>query len=232
MDKDKEMPFTLDQVVPWGRSFDEYVRMFRLSAEDLQRSILGCADGPSGFNSEMKREGHRVISCDPLYQFTAKEIESRISETCHQVLEQTSRNKDNFVWDTIKSVEELGKVRMEAMRKFLDDYDQGKREGRYCAEKLPSLPFAARQFDLALCSHFLFLYTGQLSLDFHRSSIHEMCRVASEVRIFPLIDLEVTRSPYVEVIIPELEHRGFTVRIEKVPYEFQRGGNEMMRISR
>ena len=224
------MSFTLDHVVPWGRSFDEYVRMFYLTEEDLNRRILGCADGPSSFNSEMKPHGHRVISCDPLYRFSAKEIESRISETYDTVIEQTSRNKSNFVWDTIQSVEELGKVRMDAMRKFLDDYEQGKKDGRYLAEELPVLPFAAKQFDLALCSHFLFLYTGQLSLDFHRSSIHEMCRVAREVRIFPLIDLGVTKSPYVELIIPELEQCGFKVSIEQVPYEFQRGGNEMMKI--
>jgi hypothetical protein len=31
--------FELDQVVPWGRSFDEYVRMFALSDEDLGRTI-------------------------------------------------------------------------------------------------------------------------------------------------------------------------------------------------
>jgi hypothetical protein len=225
------MPFTLDHVVPWGRSFDEYVRMFHLNEEDQKRRILGCADGPSSFNSEMSVRGHRVISCDPLYRFSANEIEGRIHETYDTVMEQTSRNKGNFVWDTIQSVEELGKVRMEAMRKFLDDYDQGKREGRYMAEELPVLPFAAKEFDLALCSHFLFLYTGQLSWDFHRSSILEMCRVAREVRIFPLIDLGVTKSPYVELIIPELEQCGFEVGIEQVPYEFQRGGNEMMRIS-
>jgi hypothetical protein len=33
--------FTLDHVVPWGRSFDEYRRMFALTSEDLDRRILG-----------------------------------------------------------------------------------------------------------------------------------------------------------------------------------------------
>ncbi|MEW5803278.1 MAG: SAM-dependent methyltransferase [bacterium] len=224
------MPFTLDRVVPWGRSFDEYVRMFHLTGNDLRRAILGCADGPSSFNSEMKAAGYKVVSCDPLYQFTAKQIEGRINETYNRVMEQTVQNKDNFIWDTIQSVEELGKVRMEAMRKFLADYDQGKGDGRYLIAELPALPFSEMQFDLALCSHFLFLYTGQLSLEFHQNSILEMCRVAREVRIFPLIDLCLTKSPYVEAILPELGQCGFEVKIEKVAYEFQRGGNEMMRI--
>jgi len=37
--------FTLDQVVPWGRSFDEYVRMLALSDVDLQKTMLGFALG-------------------------------------------------------------------------------------------------------------------------------------------------------------------------------------------
>ena len=38
--------FTLDKVVPWGRSFDEYRRMFALTEIDLRRTIVGCGDGP------------------------------------------------------------------------------------------------------------------------------------------------------------------------------------------
>ncbi len=44
--------FTLDQVVPWGRSFDEYRNMFALADTDLRSKILGCADGPESFNAE------------------------------------------------------------------------------------------------------------------------------------------------------------------------------------
>ena len=47
----------LDQVVPFGRSFDEYVRMFSLSEADLQCSILSVADGPASFNAEGTEKG-------------------------------------------------------------------------------------------------------------------------------------------------------------------------------
>lgn len=58
------------KIVPWGRSFEEYLRTFALSEEDLSRNILDCAGGPAGFNVEMHRRGRRVVSCDPLYRFT------------------------------------------------------------------------------------------------------------------------------------------------------------------
>ena len=35
------MVMKLDKVVPFGRSLDEYIKMFDLSAEDLPKNILG-----------------------------------------------------------------------------------------------------------------------------------------------------------------------------------------------
>jgi hypothetical protein len=222
--------FTLDQVVPWGRSFDEYRRMFALTEAELRLTILGCGDGPASFNAEATRRGAKVTSADPIYQWTTGQIQARIAATYDEILDQTRRNADEFVWDAILSVEELGQVRMAAMQEFLADYAPGKAEGRYVPAALPTLPFSDAAFDLALCSHFLFLYTDQLSEAFHRSAIQEMCRVAAEVRIFPLLALGGRRSPYVDQTIDDLRHSAFDVTIEHVPYEFQRGGNQMMRI--
>jgi hypothetical protein len=146
------------------------------------------------------------------------------------VLGQTRANRDLYLWEAIKSPEELGRVRLAAMRDFLADYDLGKSEGRYVAAELPSLPFPSASFDLALCSHFLFLYTDHLSLAFHVQAIEAMCRVASEVRIFPLLTYNAQPSPYIEPLTERLREAGHPVSIDNVPYEFQRGGNKMMRI--
>jgi hypothetical protein len=156
------MALQYEQIVPWGRSWDEYLRMFRLTDEDLHRRILGCADGPASFNAGMFKRGLRVVSCDPLYQLNAGQIEDRIEATSRNVLEQTRRNQEKFVWDRITSPQELGRVRLKAMREFLLDYDRGRREGRYVAAELPKLPFESSSFELALCSNFLFLYADSL----------------------------------------------------------------------
>jgi hypothetical protein len=222
--------FTLEQVVPWGRSFDEYCRMFRLSGEDLARRILGCGDGPAAFNVEASRRGATVISCDPIYRWDPIQIRGRIAETYGQVLDQARRNAGDFVWEAIPSIDELGRLRMAAMEEFLADFDLGKSEGRYVTAELPSLPFADDSFDLALCSHLLFLYSQHLGEEFHRASFRELCRVAGEVRIFPLVALGGQPSPYVDLAIAEIRAADCEVTIERVPYEFQRGANEMMRI--
>ena len=49
------MPFTLADIVPWGRSYDEYRLMFGLDAADLAGRIVGCADGPARFNADATR---------------------------------------------------------------------------------------------------------------------------------------------------------------------------------
>lgn len=56
------MGFTLDQVVPWGRSYEEYLAMFALTEADLHKRILGCGDGPASFNAELTKRGGKVIS--------------------------------------------------------------------------------------------------------------------------------------------------------------------------
>jgi hypothetical protein len=225
------MAFTLDQIVPWGRTFVEYRRMFGLTDRDLGRRILGCGDGPASFNAEATRCGVCVLSVDPIYAFDRAELEQRFQTVRAEVLRQTELNRDEFVWDYFQSVEQLGEMRSRAMADFLADFEVGRRAGRYVVGELPHLPLAADSRDLALVSHLLFLYSRQLDLDFHRRAIAELLRVAPEVRIFPLLQLGATPSPHLEPILQEF---GCTHRVEVLPvdYEFQRGGNRMLRIVR
>ena len=81
------MGFKLENVVPWGRSLEEYIRMFNLTADDLRLKILDCAGGPASFNVEMTRKGYNVISCDPIYQFSVDEIAQRIQETYQTIID-------------------------------------------------------------------------------------------------------------------------------------------------
>ena len=224
------MAFTLDEIVPWGRSFEEYRRMFALSEDDLGLRILGCADGPASFNAGLTKQGGAVVSVDPLYRFSREEIRSRIDQVFETVLEETRKNAHEFLWTSIPSVERLGEIRREAMADFLEDYPRGLEEGRYRDASLPELPFGERTFHLALCSHYLFLYSSHISLDFHLRSIRELCRVAREIRIFPLLELGAVPSRHLEPVMESFSREGSRVSIETVPYEFQQGGNRMMRI--
>ena len=224
------MAFRLEEVVPWGRSFEEYQAMFALSDKDLSGRILGCADGPASFNAGLTKRGGKIVSADPLYRFSREEIRNRIDQIFETVLGETRKNAHEFVWETIPSVEVLGRTRREAMDDFLDDYPEGLDAERYIDASLPELPFREKEFELALCSHYLFLYSPHLSHDFHLRSIRELCRVAREVRIFPLLELGAVPSRHLDEIQQKLQEPEYSVSIVPVEYEFQRGGNRMMTV--
>ena len=96
------MAFTVDKVVPWGRSYEEYVAMFNLTDYDLAHRILGCGDGPASFNSELTKRGGHAVSVDPIYSFSAGQIQTRINETCETVMRQTYENRSDYVWTAIR----------------------------------------------------------------------------------------------------------------------------------
>jgi hypothetical protein len=224
------MAFQLTDVVPWGRTFAEYAAMFALDDMDRSRSILGCGDGPASFNAEALQRNVKVVSADPLYQFSVPQIRKRIADTAPVIATQIKENAQDFVWDHFKSVTELVAARMKAMQVFLADFEAGLQQGRYVPAELPDLPFFDGTFDLALCSHFLFLYSEQRDAHFHIQALRELCRVAQEVRIFPLLELNGARSRHLSEVISALETGGCIVTIEPVNYEFQKGGNQMLRL--
>ena len=225
------MSFKLNSVVPWGRNISEYREMFLLSGEDMKKRIAGFGDGPASFNCQASEQGSSVTSFDPIYQFSEKELSDRINEVRDTVIQQMRENMENYVWDKITSVEQLEEIRMSAMRMFLADFEQGKKEHRYIYHELPDrLPCADNSFDIGLSSHFLLMYTA-LGYDFHVDAITEMLRVCKEVRIFPLCDLDSNSSEMIEKVI-EYFRKSYAVEIKETDYEFQKGANRLLIIKK
>jgi hypothetical protein len=226
------MVMKLEQVVPFGRSLDEYVRMFNLTEKDLRRSILGVGDGPASFNAEGTRMGHQITSIDPLYVFNANQIRHRFEQVVDNIIEQIEQTPEDWVWTYHGSPNGLRKNRERVIRIFCEDYETGRAEGRYAVGALPKLNYQDGEYDLGLSSHLLFLYSDHFDQKFHFDSIREMLRVCQEVRIFPLLTLMLQPSPYVGAIAEQLEQLGYHCEIQTTAYELQRGGNQMLKITR
>lgn len=224
------MVMKLERVVPFGRSLAEYRSMFALSDDDLDKAIVGIGDGPASFNAEMFALGKPVVSVDPLYVFRSDEIERQFYSVVDNIIAQVKATPDDWVWSHHRSPDHLKENRVNVLHRFVADYEVGKATGRYVVGELPSIDFENGAFHLALCSHFLFLYSDHLTYECHRASILEMLRLAPEARIFPLLTLMLEPSPYVKPLIEDLKSEGLNLTIEKVGYELQRGGNEMLRI--
>lgn len=225
------MEFELDKVVPWGRNLKEYREMFNLSDNDLDKNIISFGDGPASFNSELNHIGKKCISVDLIYQFSEIELKERFEVVKNQVMKQVRNNTDNFTWKSIKNPDELENLRINSMTDFLKDFSKGKKSGRYIYHSLPNkLNFKEQTFDLGLSSHFLLLYP-KLGIGFHIKSLNEMLRLCKEIRIFPMLNLNAEKSEMLDDIITHFK-RNYLINIEKVKYEFQKGGNEMLTIKR
>jgi SAM-dependent methyltransferase len=223
--------FRLERVVPWGRRLAEYRRMFDLRAADLARGVLDIGGGPASFTAEIARDGIRALAVDPLYAAAPEAIRRRFRATKDEVLAQAAANREAYRWEEIPSVAALGAARTEALETFLADFAAPEGRRRYAAGALPHLPFAAGSAGLALCSHLLFTYSAALGEDFHLAALRELCRVAAVVRVFPLVTMASEPSPLVAPLRRALRREGYAARIREVPYEFQRGGNQMMEVT-
>ncbi|WP_020586143.1 hypothetical protein [Desulfobacter curvatus] len=105
----------------------------------------------------------------------------------------------------------------------------GKKAGRYINGSLPVLPFNDDEFELALCSHYLFLYSEHVTLNQHILSLKELCRVSKEVRIYPLLSIEDNeQSKHLNPVMTSLLSSGISTSLVSVEYEFQKGAKEML----
>ena len=220
--KDIKLDTPFKEVAIWGRNLIEYIRMFYLPVEFIQLKILDCAGGPSSFNYEMTKLGCSIISCDPIYALSKNKIEEKINETYEIIINELAKENE------VKSQNDFINVRLSAMKLFLDDYEKGKAEKRYIFSELPNLPFSSNQFDILLCSNFLFTYTHLLTLEFHIDSIREMSRVANEVRIFPVCTMDREISDYLKPITEVLSKENYLVELLTVNYEIQNGANQIL----
>jgi hypothetical protein len=59
-----------------------------------------------------------------------------------------------------------------------------------------------------------------------------MCRVADEARVFPLLTYDGEPSPLLAPVVEELRAQGYETKVRPVPYEFQRGGDQLLCVSR
>lgn len=225
------------KILPWGRTLREYRAMFALDALPFgwalsEARVLDVGGGPASFTAEISELGARALACDPLYARSADEIEAAIETARREIMAVVRRDRERFVWDTFESPEVLERVRLGAMARFLADYEAGRRAGRYRTDALPALDLPDASRDLVLCSHLLFTYSAQLDEDFHFAALVEMARVGAEVRVFPLLDGDGRVSVHLLPLLVRLRGAGYEAETPRVPYEFQRGGNRMLRVRR
>lgn len=224
--------FDLGGVVPWGRRFREYAAFFALDDLASFVPVLDAGGGPSSFAAEAHGTGLSITAADPIYGLSSADIRRRFEETATAMRTGMRQAAYRFNWSHYGSEEAVHRLRREALDLFLDDFDAGRHEGRYVPASLPALPFADGAFRLALSSHLLFLYGDDLDFAFHVASLRELLRVAEEVRVFPLVNLDGLPSSHLPGAMGVLCGEGVRAELVEVPFEFQRGATRMLKLTR
>ena len=222
----------IDRIAFFGRTYSEYLSMFDLNEQLLrQGAILDCPAGASSFAAEAHKLGFDVAACDILYNHSVDELIEKCKKDIQHVFEKFDEAEHLYVWKYYKNKDEVIALRNKALKLFAEDFPVGFREKRYVEAELPHLPFPDKSFSIVLSGNFLFLYGDRLDLEFHKTCIKELVRVCSrEVRIFPLVGLDAKPYPYLDEILSFLDSAGIKAEIVKVPFEFQKGANKMMKI--
>ncbi|MGF7119097.1 methyltransferase domain-containing protein [Methanobacterium oryzae] len=214
-----------------ARSLDEYIKMFDLDLDDLKnKNILDCAAGASSFTANMTQKGFDVKAVDLLYDKEPQFLKKKCENHLKILIESLSKIENHFKWDFFKNLNELKEHRIQAQNEFFDDYKKF-RNIKYIKSNLNSLPFNDNSFSLILCSHLLFIYDHRLSYNFHINVIEEMIRVSNEIRIYPLVKHKKKKSEFLIQIMDYLR-KVADFEIVEVNYEFRKGGNEMLKITK
>jgi hypothetical protein len=215
----------------WSHSLKNYVLMFDLNASDFCQPLLDVAAGASTFNVEMTNQGYKVVSCDPIYKTSPENITQVINQLVEHLATKIEKTTDHYQWgleyrnsaDLIRQQHAMAEI-------FIRDYAKGLKEQRYISDSLPNLSFENFQFAYALCANFIFDGHYADDLKFQIAAIHDMARVAREVRIFPLLDPTGNISANLGPILAQLQVEGYGVEIRQVPYQLLKKGNAMLRV--
>ena len=214
----------------WGHSFKNYLLMFDLKDNELQEPILDVASGASSFNAEMHGRGYYVVSSDPLYASSMNDIQNKVNLMLSNLSNRIETHKERFILQDKDTLADLILKQNAMANIFVKDFVEGLQEKRYVADALPNLSFSHAQYALALCANFLFDGPYSQDMDFQLAAIIEMCRVARETRIFPLLDDKGELSPHVGPIMAALQAQNYGVEIREVPFHLQKNGNAMLRV--
>ncbi|AWV33164.1 SAM-dependent methyltransferase [Paenibacillus odorifer] len=222
----------LERIVFIGRTYEEYIRMFDLLESDLiGQRILDCPAGACSFTAIANQLGGEVTAADIAYYYSEDELAVKGVLDIAHAMSGMEKVQDNFVWNYFKSIEGLTEARNAALTASTKDRKQTPEH--YVPVVLPDLPFADEAFDLILSAHFLFMYSDRLDYEFHLETVKELMRVTrGELRIFPLVDLSCKRYEHLDRLIDDLVRQGFTTEELEVPYEFQKGAKQMLKIRR
>lgn len=214
----------------WIFNLTDYRQMFDLQENDFAKPILDYPGRISSFNAQMHAQGVRVVSGDSLYGLSFEQMQQKSVEL-FEANEDSLRSHLNWLKENDeKSIEMILKNWRDSEKQFLDDYRAGQSEGRYQNVSLPKLPFKDHEFDLAICTNLIFHTMAMINGNSTEDLVAELCRVAVEARIFPLLNEKGEMPEKLGMLMLNLQQQNYALEVREVPYKQHKGANAMLRV--
>lgn len=212
----------------WIYDFSDYQQMYDLTQADFEKVILDFSAGISSFNAQACARGMQVISADPAYHLSETDMHSHARSVLHHTISQLEADPTRLQNHSVSMRQKIESLWEKTEATFLQDYAAGKLQARYQSIQLPTFPFATLQFQLALCTDYVFHHA--LSREKVHAILKELARVAEEVRIFPLLDSNGKMPAELGPLMLYFQQKNYGIEVREVPYHTLKGGNAMLRI--
>ena len=228
----------------WIHTYEDYLNIFALNEDDLNKNIIIFPAGVGNFNAHFKKPN--IVSADEYYQMAPMEVDQYVDARLNRLKEKLKE-----LGVTGKDRDEIYEKAQKATIDFKKDFPQGKLKGRYQAMQLPQLPVKNQKYDIALCPRCPLQHRDK-NHNKALSIITELCRVAHDVRIFisvsdedsfkhslgPLLLQLQNKDSFVisgrgelmlEILLTQMRREGFemTVSPPKVLFQKDKSGKKL-----
>ncbi|WP_276279548.1 hypothetical protein [Halorussus caseinilyticus] len=224
--------YAIDDVAFIGRTVEEYEHMFDLDLSAWEgQSVLDCPGGACAFVAEANTRDIDAVGVDILYDVPPDELHEKCESDVDTAIAGFEGVEDQFIWEFYDDVADVRAHWTAAYQEFIADYADRFDTDRYVDAQLPDLPFEDDSFSLVLSANLMFLYMEKFDYEFHEQSLLELARVASdEVRVYPLERFDGKRYPRLDELREVLADEGYETELRPVPFRFQHGAEELLRI--
>jgi len=213
----------------WVYSLADYRKIFALTEQDLQKEILDYPGGISSVNAELYALGQVIISADPAYQLSAKEMQDYAGQTLESAINYLRQHPQLLSAGNEAAMSTIIEGWRRSTEQFLADYEMGKKQGRYRALELPPQSGINETFELLLCTDFLF--NPQLnSLYSAQELMSDLCQFAEEIRIFPLPEQKTAVNSELGPLMLAFQQRNYGVEVRALTDSPRRDANAILRV--
>lgn len=213
----------------WIYSLTDYQHIFALPEQGLPKKMLCFPAGISSVNAELYAKGHYMVSGDELYHLSVKDMQNYVQKYLQDKIDYLRNHLNILSPPDEKTVSDVIQAWRHSTQLFLQDYEIGKKEGRYQPIVYDQLSQTNEVFDLLLCADLLFVNQAGESFS-TRELMEEFCQLASEIRIFPLPPEKNTITNQLGPLMLEFQQRNYGVEVKAVTFPQRSDGHAMLRV--